>query len=500
MAHEGRLREAVLYAINAGFQLCPDALEFLRSLPGHLDPLEVVRKAISASGDKDFLGKDDLKRAILPDRPVEVLKPEKAVSASEIEAEVEVILDPTKEVSSAGTVEGFLDYFRSRFEKLAALLRKRMDARDAVSISLALRSRPNSEVKLIGMVREKREGDDKIVLVLEDDGASVTVLFTPRGDAAAYREAVSVVPDQVVCVRAVKLQGDLFLAKGLAWPDIPLVEEKPRPAAPIYALLISDLHYGSRSFLRKPFERLISWLRGGSGGPLGELARAVKYVVVAGDLVEGIGVYPGQEKELEVPDIYAQYEGVASLLAKLPDWVEVILVPGNHDACRRALPQPAVPKKYAGPLYEDDRFLVLGNPALVSLHGTRFLIYHGNSFDDLALTVPGLGFDQPLDMMRLVLRARHLAPIYGLKTPIAPMPEDLLVVEEVPDVFHTGHVHVSALGSYRGVLLVNSGCWQEQTDYQRSRGIKPTPGKAVLVDLSSLRAVELDFTKPGLLA
>jgi len=55
-------------------------------------------------------------------------------------------------------------------------------------------------------------------------------------------------------------------------------------------------------------------------------------------------------------------------------------------------------------------------------------------------------------------------------------------------------------GAYRGILLVNSGCWQGQTAYQRSRGIEPTPGKAILVDLSNLRSWELDFTKPDVLA
>ena len=143
---------------------------------------------------------------------------------------------------------------------------------------------------------------------------------------------------------------------------------------------------------------------------------------------------------------------------------------------------------------------MLGNPCLVALHGVRFLIYHGNSFDDLASTVPGMGFDRPLDMMKLMLWARHLAPVYGLKTALAPTSRDLLVVEKVPDVFHTGHLHVLGCGAYRGILLVNSSAWQGQTAYQRARGIEPQPGRAVLVDLSSLKAIELDFTKPGLWA
>ena len=411
-------------------------------------------------------------------------------------------MDPTGAPAPPGSVEDFLRYFKDRFERLSSLLRMRMDARDASTVAAALRAGQNSEVKMIGMVREKREGDGKLVVVLEDLEATATVVFTPRAGSSAYDTATRLMPDQVVCVRAVKIAGDLFLAKELVGPDVPLARrENTKLDGPLYAVLISDLHYGSRSFLHDLFGRFLSWLKGEVGTRrLRELAGGVKYVVIAGDLVDGVGVYPGQEEELEVKDVVEQYEGVAELLSELPDHIEVIMIPGNHDACRKALPQPAVPKKYAGPLYEDDRFHFFGNPSLIALHGARLLIYHGNSFDDMVSTVPGMAFDRPLEMMRLVLWARHLAPTYGLKTPIAPLAEDLLVVEEVPDVFHTGHIHVAGSGGYKGVLLVNSGCWQAQTPYQRARGIRPTPGRAFLVDLHGLGVRELDFTRPELWA
>jgi len=44
----------------------------------------------------------------------------------------------------------------------------------------------------------------------------------------------------------------------------------------------------------------------------------VKYILVAGDIVDGIGIYPNQEKELVVKDVYKQYEMFDDLFQSFP--------------------------------------------------------------------------------------------------------------------------------------------------------------------------------------
>lgn len=511
MPDPNAIREAILYIIRSGCQLKPDGLRALRELPGNLDPLEVVREAVDKAlkEGRIFIGGEDIK-ALGPRHEADREEAHGALGlgkgarrglAEEVEAEVEVIMDPTGDAGSEGSINDFLDYFKDRFKRLSNLLRQRLDARDALSVSEALRVRQNTEVKLIGMVREKREGDGKVIAILEDDKGLATIIFTPRASREAYERARRLMADQVVCIRAVKVGRDAFIARELIMPSLP--ERKRAIKAteePLYAVLISDIHFGSKSFMLDAFKRFILWLNGGLGNRgLREIAGSVKYLIIAGDLVDGVGVYPGQEADLAIADIHAQYEGLMAILSNVPEHVEIIISPGNHDACRRALPQPAIPKEYAAPLYNDDRVVMLGNPCMVALHGVKFLVYHGNSFDDMVSAVPGLSFSKPVELMRLLLEARHLAPIYGLKTPIAPTPRDMLVIERIPDVFHTGHIHVSATGIHKGVVLINSGAWQLQTEYQRSRGIVPTPGKAVLVRLSDLSTLELDFTQPYLM-
>ncbi|MHC1635716.1 MAG: DNA-directed DNA polymerase II small subunit, partial [Candidatus Methanospirareceae archaeon] len=60
-------------------------------------------------------------------------------------------------------------------------------------------------------------------------------------------------------------------------------------------------------------------------------------------------------------------------------------------------------------------------------------------------------------------------------------------------ILHCGHAHTVGLSKYRNVLLINSGCWQSQTEYQKKRNINPVPGCAVIVELRTMRAKVLRF-------
>jgi len=95
--------------------------------------------------------------------------------------------------------------------------------------------------------------------------------------------------------------------------------------------------------------------------------------------------------------------------------------------------------------------------------------------------------------MKELIISRHLTPVYGASTWIAPEKEDWMVIEDIPEIFHCGHTHVPDSKKYRGILLLNSGTFQEETDYQRSLGIKPIPGKIPIVNLRTLKGSFLDF-------
>ncbi len=513
MVEDDRLQRAVSLTVAAGYQLDKEAFDFLGMKSHTHNPIslmeEALRKIEGLEEKPLFIGQSFLEEivketfpekqkasSLTSSKPILETRKISRAYAENIDAEISVIEDPTDKICSTGSVEEYLDYFQDRFERLEKILRKRMDVRDAISISEALKSSINSKIKIIGMVAEKRESNQRIFLRFEDPKTSVTVLVPQNVGREVMLKARSLLLDQLVCVKAVKGRNDLLIAEDFIWPDVP--QRTPKKAKiPVYAALISDLHVGSKMFMNEEFNRFVLWLNGKLGSQrLRQMASHVKYVVIAGDVVDGIGVYPGQMEELATKDIYSQYRTVSKIIEKIPDYIELIIVPGNHDASRKALPQPAIPKKYTEPLYKARRLHSLGNPCTINLHGVDLLLYHGRSLDDVVAVVPDIIFQTPEKAMKSLLQSRHLAPTYGERTPIAPEKRDFMVIEKVPDIFHAGHVHVLKYNTYRGILMVNSGAWQKQTAYQRKMGFMPTPGIAPIVNLQTLQVTPLNFTVP----
>ena len=77
---------------------------------------------------------------------------------------------------------------------------------------------------------------------------------------------------------------------------------------------------------------------------------------------------------------------------------------------------------------------------------------------------------------------------------LSPENQDHLVIEKVPDILHSGHIHVVGYCNHRGVTIINSGGWQDQTEYMEKLGLVPTPGKVPVINLQTLETSVLSFT------
>ena len=470
-------------------QMCltPEALQLLEGREER-----EAERVLEALRGREFIVTPELVRGILEPSPPEAGEAEGGFSrpkplAAEVEARVEVLRDVTGKSYSRGEVRDFLKLFLDRYERLKGLLMKRSDYADPLPLGELTGMEEGEEVRVVGMVAEKRETPGgHLLLRLEDPTGTAAVWVYKGKNEELLEKAEEVIPDEVIGVEGTLRSGDKeprIVARDIAWPDLPTSGSSPKVEEPVCAVLLSDLHVGSKMFLREIFERFLLWLEGRVGDARQrDLASRTKYVVVAGDLVDGIGVYPQQEEELYLHDIFRQYEEVASLLERIPDHIKIVLSPGNHDAVRPSEPQPAIPREVAGRLYDLNTVMV-GNPAWVSLHGVKFLLYHGRSFDDLVSVLPGNSRKDVSSMMVRLLRARHLAPMYGGKVAVVPEERDFLVIDEVPDVLHCGHLHISGYKRYRGVWAINSGTFQGMTSYMRERGITPTPGMVTVMDL-----------------
>lgn len=413
-----------------------------------------------------------------------------------------IIYDANGSVNSGEGIDGYTSLFRSRYEKSLRILANRPDSKRIRKIGdikqlfnqVRMTSNSNSKEKVeetlfvAGLVMEKKLKKNSYNITIDDQTGLLEI--------SAYNEDLKkqislLTLDQMIMTEMENnTKRRNYVMKNLYSLDIP--DRIPnRSNSDTYAVLISDLHIGSKFFMENEFQMFLNWLNSeeGSGG----IVSKIKYICICGDLIDGIGIFPHQDKELLEKDSYGQMEHATNLLSKIPKHMKVFLIPGNHDLGRRALPQPAIPKKYADKIYSLSNIRMLGNPCMINMDGVKVLMFHGQSLDDTIATIPGLSYSKPAEAMKILLKSRHLSPIYGQRTPIAPEVEDMMVIEEVPDIFHSGHVHVIDVDSYKGTLIVNSGAWQTQTPFQRAMGITPTPGIAIVINLATLKPYQIDF-------
>ena len=514
MSGNEKLQKAIEATITAGYQLNSEAFEFLSQNAETKDPVDLMNLALEKLQGLEekpiFIDKRFLEILVeqialatqkiqLPQQQVQEIQKtdtnEKKFYpyAKDIQADLKILDDATGKLSSNGTLDEYLLYFQDRFKRIEHLLRQRIDVRASTSILEALKSPAKTKLKIICMLTEKRESKQQMILSVEDLQGSATVLVPQKAPEDVRKKALQILPDQVICLAVIKTRTNLFLAEDIIFPEI---GKKPqqRASEPIYAVLTSDIHIGSNKFQKEAFKRFILWLKGKYGNEeMKEIASKVKYLLIAGDIVDGVGVYPNQERELVIRDVHKQYDFAAKYLEKIPEYIEIIISPGNHDASRKSLPQPAISQDYLRALQGKKNFHSVGSPCLLSLHGVEVLMYHGRSLDDIIAVIPGMDHAHPEKSMKLLMQSRHLAPVYGGKTMLSPENRDYLVIDKVPDIFHAGHVHVLGYCNYRGVLIVNSGGWQEQTDYMEKLGLVPTPGIVPVINLQTLEITVLSF-------
>ena len=483
--------KAIARVLSSGYILDARAFEMISKPPAGMDVDGLVERLLEqkagAIGDARVITEEDVAKVM----PEEGPPGEEEGAPVRDPAELEVVSDPTQAIAPAEGAEGFNRLFHDRYERLFSIVRERLDTKNSATVAVAKNLVPGKKVKVAGLLSDRSSRRGNVELRVDDPTGTLKIVCQ---DKTVEKAALEAPLDSMVVIEVSKGKSGQLFTDSVVLPDVPgrrIVSSSHRA----YAVLLSDLHIGSRMFLVDDFHRFLQWLKGELGDK--DVVDRVRYLVIAGDLVDGVGVYPGQEFQLSERNPKRQYEMAAELLKQVPSHIQIVLSPGNHDAVRQALPQPAVAVDMAEPLYAMDNVRWVGDPAYLKLHGTTFLVYHGKSLDDVIATTPNLAYDKPTDAMKLLLRARHLAPTYGKRTALSPELRDYMVIDQVPDVFHVGHVHTYGEFSYRGTLLVNSGTWQAQTSFQSNMGMEPTPSIIPVVDLSNLGVIRRNFGAAG---
>jgi len=477
----------VYYVASRGYLLTPAAERYLEGMDEALltgDKLDEFVERIP--GAESIVDIEDLRKAISPPGEVNIAtslknnkgEMEEARTIGELPSPPLIKGDISGNSLCSGEIDDFMKYIRDRYERLSAILKKSVSS----SVSIEAAKRRTSSISIIGMVREtKTTKNGHIIVDVEDMSDHIPVLIKKDSDMISENFLL----DEVIAFSgSTSMRGDMFYADSLTRPEAVKKPGLMKIESENEVAIISDIHVGSNTFLPDAWKRFVKWL--GSKD-----AQSVKYLLIAGDLVDGIGIYPNQEKELEITDIYEQYAHLAELIREIPSDIRIIMQPGNHDAVRPAEPQPLLPEKIRKLFSEDVVFT--GNPVYVNLEGRLFLSYHGRSMDDILSSVRGLSYETPLLAMKEMLKRRLLAPSYGQKTPLAPESTDYMLIDPVPDVLVTGHVHSYGVAEFNGITLINSSTWQSQTEYQKMHNFHPQPARVAVYHLGTGKVRDKNF-------
>lgn len=480
--------------------------EKLASLPSPPSPLLSHLPLLSSLSINKILFPNDL-TPIIPLSLSATLEPSLSISSVGItNAHPAAALSITlsyENVPKKYTPTHFTALFLSRYRFLESVLRGHHELRAVMTISRFLEKRDKERTSLIAIVMEISETKKGHVLLTIEDPTGTAIVLVPRENAALLSKAKEIVHDEVLGFAGVH-QKDFFLCDDIFWPDVPLQSDLKKGEQDQAVVFLSDIHVGSKLFLEKEFRRFLQWLRGEFGTPeQRELSKSVAYVIIAGDVVDGIGVYPSQEEELAITDIREQYRLFAQLLMEIPSNKQIVICPGNHDMVHLAEPQPVFYKDIAPDLHQLPHITLVTNPAIVTLGKTAtfpgfdVLLYHGYSFDYYVAQVEALrnrgGYRRADLIMQFLLKRRHLAPTFG-STPYFPgHAEDPLLIKKIPDFFVSGHIHYSCVANYRGITLISGSCWQGKTSFQEKLGHEPEPGRVPVINLKTREVKVLRF-------
>jgi DNA polymerase II small subunit len=480
------MKEKIKFLMEKGYFLDPEIIDYLDEstfnlIDKYLEPKEGIV----------------LNKNIINELKTKYLVKSKIIPKTEniIDDDVKIIKnyeDSMKKIE----VADFVDHYKLRYNFLSKVLQSRLELSDVISINRTFSKMVRDRVSLIGMVYDKQiTKNGNIILEIEDLSGSMKILIN-NNKKEMFEKAKNIVMDEIIGIVG-NMGTKIVFANELFFPEITLNgSEMKKSNNEDHIAFISDIHIGSKMFLEKEFLKFIKWLNGESGSSeQKKIAKSVKYLMIAGDIIDGIGIYPGQDEELNILDIKGQYDKCAELLSKIRKDIKIIISPGNHDATRLAEPQPIFDETLAEGLHQIPNITLITNPGVVNVgsyegfSGFEVLIYHGFSFDYYIDQIESIrfggGYDRGDLVMKFLLQKRHLAPSHTSTLFVVDPKKDDLIIDNIPDFFISGHLHKSSVSHYGKTTMISGSCWQSRTAFQDKVGHHPEPCRVPVVNLKT---------------
>ena len=279
--------DVVNFLLKKGFQVTPEAAEHLKIMNRleFQDLVKIIIKSKNRNNDDNFMvSLDDVLDHVA----------QRSLQNDELIVDDYEVLDGNDIIQKQlEAVNGYHLLMKNRFNKYKQIMYDRQDSRKIIKISSLVQYTDQNEYKIAGLLKSRSKLDRSYEIELEDESTDLRLLVT---DGNNIRKVESFLIDQMVIADVVFSKNiGRFIVKNCYSLDIPAESfQSVEGMDPVYGVFLSDIHVGSKTFLEREFYDFLNWINGRSGDQ--EIVSKIRYIVIAGDVVDGIGVYPGQRR------------------------------------------------------------------------------------------------------------------------------------------------------------------------------------------------------------
>ncbi|MCM8786111.1 MAG: hypothetical protein NC899_07770 [Candidatus Omnitrophica bacterium] len=331
------------------------------------------------------------------------------------------IFKQLKEKEKSYIVEDYVQFFNSRYEKIKKILSTRFELINLLSINKI--SEKTTTFSIIGMVKEKNE-NEKYILI-EDNTGELIVYF----DENSFKKYKDIVEDEIIGLLC-KKENNIIKIKNIIFPDISLKREINKIKDDVFCFFISDLHMDNKIFNKKAYENFLQWIK--------EFKNKL-YIFIIGD-------------------VSSKKEDILDFFSCLPSNIFKVYQKGEID-----------PNFDIGDLN-------ITNPSMLKVEDNiTIFLYHGNILTEYLK----IWNTQPEILLLNLLKKRNMNPIFKFNKKI--YEEDVFLLDTVPDIIVTGHLHTPGMVNYKGTTIISNGSFITQPIFW-------------MVNLKTRETIKMDFT------
>ena len=203
------------------------------------------------------------------------------------------------QTNQKGKFDDIVNLFFNRYQTVLKILRTQAGFKASGTLKQVQKEKKrNKTYNLVGIVMEARRTKSGGKMVTLEDMTDTMSVFVRKDDPAC----ATIFNDEVLGISGrFGDDGKMFWVDRVVRPEILPKNENKQGIDPVSIAFASDLHMGSKEFLEDEWDSMIHWMNSKD-----ETAENIKWFVLSGDVVDGIGIYPGHEENLSIQNSFDQ--------------------------------------------------------------------------------------------------------------------------------------------------------------------------------------------------